>query len=602
MSRLASALPPTGRPALGSRLLPFRSGLYRSGLTYGFLLGLSHRSGLTYRFLLSLSLTFLTTAPSWAASPPRGVSMHPWSLELPGAPAAVIPADLDGDRRMDLVVVVNVSEWTQKEVQDSSQMSQVKGLLDAMTIIPAIDDRREIRVFLARAEGGYRALPPFPLPLSVLGMEAGPPGAPVLALTDEGVSALRLGPGETLRLEPLIADPPVLAGTGNFVTKLGLMHDLDGDGIPDLVLPARDGLAIYMGTPTGLASKPVARLPVPGEAYASAEELRHAYPLPEVADVDGDGRPDLVFQDPEHLWERVWVIRNAGGGRFLPAVEIPLTKDAKDDKNDKSDKSTKKSKAPKGAKGRWAERPVFFGDVDGDGVAELVTSQRVDGEAKGMRAEIRQANEPLNRYRFYHLDRKLEIAAQPYLTLDAKGYAFEGEQLAGGLQDLNGDHRLDFLTVTLDLSIWKAMRVLVTKSLSLTVDFHVWCQDTGGRFHAVPGLDLAGHLRFNINDLKMNQLALFAGDFDGDGRADFVQLGRGKEVSIHLGRPDCSFPTRPDYLLKLREEPKDVALVQVRDLDGDGRADLMVVEPRSPTEPGLAPPVRLDLYLSGGRQ
>jgi hypothetical protein len=116
----------------------------------------------------------------------------------------------------------------------------------------------------------------------------------------------------------------------------------------------------------------------------------------------------------------------------------------------------------------------------------------------------------------------------------------------------------------------------------------------------VTGLDLAGHFRFNLNDLKINQLALFAGDFNGDGRADFVQLGRGKEVSIHFGRSDCSFPSRPDYTLTLREEAKDVALVQVRDLDGDGRADLMIVQPRAPSEPALAPPVRLDLYLSGG--
>jgi hypothetical protein len=520
-------------------------------------------------------------AVAGTAAAGRGLGFHLWSVELPGPPVEVIAADVDGDGRKDLVVVVNVSEWTQKEVQNSSEMSQVKGLVDAMTVIPAIDDRREVRVFLGRPDGGYRALAPMVLPVSVLAMEAGPAGTPVIALTDEGVSALRMGPGETVRLEPLIADPPVLAGSGTFVSKMGLMHDVDGDGILDLLLPARDGLAVYLGTAAGLSTKAAARLPVPGEAYSSADELRHGYPLPEVADADGDGRPDLVFQDPEHLWERVWVVRNAGGGRFLPAVEVALP-------------------ARAAAAGQHAEKAVFFGDVDGDGIAEVVTSQDVNPKAKGMRAEIHQANEPLNRYRFYHLDRELKVAAQPYLTMDAPGYAFEGEELAGGLQDLNGDRRLDLLTVTLDLSVWKAMRVLVTKSLNLKLDFHVWCQEKTGGFRAVNGLDLAGHFRINLNDLKMNQLALFAGDFDGDGRADFVQLGRGKEVSVHLGRPDCSFPADPDYVLKLRDEPKDIALVQVRDLDGDGRADVMIVDPRPPAEPGLAPPMRLDLYLSGG--
>jgi len=500
---------------------------------------------------------------------------------------------------VDLAVVVNVSDWTQKEVQDGSEMSQVKGLLDAMTVIPAIDDGRELRVFLARAEGGYRALPPLPLPLSVLGMEAGPPGAPVLALTDEGVSVLRLGPGDQLRLEPLIADPPVLAGTGSFISKLGLVHDLDGDGIPDLVLPARDGLAIYLGTPAGLSAKPAARLPVPGEELTSTGGLRHSYPLPEVADVDGDGRPDLVFHDPEHGLERVWVIRNAGGGRFLPVLEIALGDRFKEGAGSREAKAGGKRTGGKPAKAA-PERPVFFGDLDGDGVAELVTSQNIDAPAKGMRDGIKQANEPLNRYRFYHLDRELGLAAQPYLTLDAKGYAFEGEELAGGLQDLNGDRRLDFLTVTLDLSVWKAMRVLVTKSLALTVDFHVWCQEKDGGFRLVKGLDLAGTFRFDLDDLRVSQLSLFSGDFDGDGRADFIQIGRGRRVTIHRGRPDCSFPAQPDMAFDLREEPRDLSLVRIRDLDGDGRSDLLIITPRRAAEEGFAPPVRLDLYLSGG--
>ena len=52
--------------------------------------------------------------------------------------------------------------------------------------------------------------------------------------------------------------------------------------------------------------------------------------------------------------------------------------------------------------------------------------------------------------------------------------------------------------------------------------------------------------------------------------------------------------------LKLREEPQHLGLLRVRDLDGDGRSDLMVVEPRPSPERGVTAPARLDLYLSGG--
>ena len=40
--------------------------------------------------------------------------------------------------------------------------------------------------------------------------------------------------------------------------------------------------------------------------------------------------------------------------------------------------------------------------------------------------------------------------------------------------------------------------------------------------------------------------------------------------------------------------------MQVSDFDADGLTDLLVIQPQKVTEPGVTPPVRLDLYLSGG--
>ena len=75
-------------------------------------------------------------------------------------------------------------------------------------------------------------------------------------------------------------------------------------------------------------------------------------------------------------------------------------------------------------------------------------------------------------------------------------------------------------------------------------------------------------------------------------------MGRGKKVTLHLGREHCSYPPTPDLELKLREEPKNLALVQVRDLDGDGLSDLLIVQPQGGSTSVESSPVRLDLYLS----
>src|SRR4029079_14129399 len=88
----------------------------------------------------------------------------------------------------------------------------------------------------------------------------------------------------------------------------------------------------------------------------------------------------------------------------------------------------------------------------------------------------------------------------------------------------------DLVTATMDLGVTKLLGSLATKRLTVGLDFHVWCQEKGGGFRGMKGLALSGTFRIDLNALRVSQLSLFSGDFDGDGRADFVQIGRGKRV------------------------------------------------------------------------
>ena len=152
-----------------------------------------------------LLLALPATAP--VAAPREKLALHHVTLDLPGPPAKVMPADLNGDGRTDLVVVVAYTEI--EEIGEDT----IENLVQISQVIPALFDRREVRAYLAQPDGSYEFVgPPLLLPRSVLHLEPGPDPTALVALTDEGISMLRSDVargGAVLRFEPVIEGCPV---------------------------------------------------------------------------------------------------------------------------------------------------------------------------------------------------------------------------------------------------------------------------------------------------------------------------------------------------------------------------------------------------------
>jgi hypothetical protein len=524
------------------------------------------------------------------------------SLDLPGPPARVLPWDLNGDGRQDLVVVVaytEIEEVGEDFIEDLVQISRV---------IPTLFDRREVRAYLAVDDGGYElAGAPLELPLRVLHMEVGAAGLGVIALTDDGIAQLRFDSdpaGEiTMRLEPAIADPPLLARTRRFYADLELVHDLDGDGIEDVLLPGSEAPTVYLGNASGLSTTPTQRIRLPLIADREGERTHRSYPLPEVVEVNGDSLPDLVFAGLEYDRAPIDVYLGSGGGRFRPLRQKPL--DCHDRQSDLRLGVDDPEAWP------WPRGLTAFGDLNGDGRAEVVTSiEKPRGDS--WRKEMKDAKKPIQTFGFHELGDDLTVDADPYFEMKVIGHSMEGslgddDDESGSpfefeqFIDLDGDGREDLITVTLDFSIFQVVKIMATKKIGIGLNFHVYAQQADGSFREVPDLDLSEKLKFDLNDLKIGRFAQFAGDFDGDGRQDFVHLGRGKLITVHRGQPGCVYPKDPDLAIELEEEPARLDLVRIEDLDGDGRADIRITRPLPIGDPDVTAPVRLELYLSGGQ-
>jgi hypothetical protein len=596
--------------------------------------------------VLLLAAGFASAGPLTAS--PAKLALRHQRLELPGVPVLSVAVDLDRDGRRDLAVVVASTSWGEVGIEEPMQVDDEGTFVDVLTVVPTVLDRRELLLFLGAAPGagaigsaGYAAEPVrLELPSSVHAVAAGPPAAPLVAWTDDGIAEIVLASAATpdgqitqeLTLVPRIAARTIFTGSSSFLAKSGLIDDLDGDGDPDLFVPVAGGLEVHLATPEGLQEVAASLVAPPddepaapdaGAPAAPAAPADHRDPgkaserglrrgreivteilLPQVLDLNGDRRPDLLFRDPERDGDGVRVRLNLGEGRFgrtfdplpgwslaaAPGVHVPADEE---------------DKAP-------SREVVWLGDLDGDGPAEVVTSQEIPNVKDSMRAELAEAKRPHARIRVHALGADGRWDPAPKAEFTVEGYVFEGGgrgdedddgegggfSFPSGVRDLDGDGRLDLVALTLDFSLFEAMRVLTTKSIKLGLDFGIYHQGEGLSFRPVTGLDLAGELRLRLDSLALGQLSSFAGDFDGDGRADFVQLGRGRKVTIHRGQPGARYAPEPDLVVTLEREPLDVALVAVADLDGDGRSDLSVTQPIGGKAIGAR--AALELYLSGG--
>lgn len=554
--------------------------------------------------------------------------LHHFSITVGGPPVTLLPADLNSDGRLDLLVATAFTSWGQRATESTKEVGG--RMVEEMEVIPTLTDRRELQLWLALPDGSYAAAAPAqPLPPSVLAFAAGPSREPVLALTDAGVAGVRYtGPREdpALRFEPLIRERPVMAGMGSLLPCYDFTADVDGDGELDLLFPAVDGLAIHLGADGRVDGEAATRIHLPGDTTGKDGVVWRFFPLPSIEDVDGDEWPDLVILhqtsgralvnvEGQSGPQAISVLRGLGQGRFRAPEEIVLSgptrlpqPTAADGQLNPGGESMAPGSGPSGG-GDPANQPLlpgslaFFGDLDGDGRAELVTWAQQDRPGEGMRQALKNAKRPRMTHRFYRVDENLHVAPQPYQELSTQGHPFASftfrDRSSSGFLDLDGDGRRDLVTLDLEFSLWQIPKVLLTRSIGVGLSFHVWLQETGGSFHQVRENRLEGKLKIDLSRAKLDQMAQFSGDFDGDGRLDFVHLG-GRRIGIHRGQAGARYPVQPDAIVILDAKPEDPGLIQIRDLDGDRRSDLVVITLLEPDDVGVTRPTRLDFYMTAG--
>ncbi len=207
------------------------------------------------------------------------------------------------------------------------------------------------------------------------------------------------------------------------------------------------------------------------------------------------------------------------------------------------------------------EEVELIRDFDGDGILDLLTDRSI---SEGV----------FDRSSEYHL----------YLGRrdgDALLYPREpdGSIASGGIQfdplavDVDGDGRLDLATPSTRLGLGRVISALVTGRIS--VDLDVYRMRANGVYREDSDYQTQFKVEFDLKTGQMRYPAIAIADFGGDGPADLLLQGDDDVLNLYPGTgKDELFGKKGDSLtLPL---PSNGQMVEARDLNDDGRADLLV--------------------------
>jgi hypothetical protein len=271
--------------------------------------------------------------------------------------------------------------------------------------------------------------------------------------------------------------------------------------------------------------------------------LYFEHPRVDVADVDGDGRGDLVVSNRHEIL--VFLGREAGGFGSKPDQRHILRRLSESDL----------------VRATGSAR-VDARDWNGDGRADLLVSTTKGGL---LRAETRTT---------LHVNRggtwDVQKADQ---TFDV-----EGGWAATTFEDVDGDAKLEFIEVRLSLQTLELVELLLTRSIDPELRLYRSAQATP--FEAKPAHAHTLSLGVSFETQRTIGFLPTLRDLNSDGRLDLIAPGGGSQLEIRLGAPGPAFEPRA-----IRQRFDTTGSIRFGDLDGDGLLDFLIHDPRHPGTP-----------------
>jgi gliding motility-associated-like protein len=309
--------------------------------------------------------------------------------------------------------------------------------------------------------------------------------------------------------------PQFTLGIGTITSAIAL-NDLDGDGKPDLVVAsvAGNNVSIFRNISTG-GSLTAASFAAPVSFAAGSGPTSIA-----IGDLDGDGKPDIVVADANG--NTVAILRNTATSGAITASSFA---------------------APVTFATGSQPRSVAMGDLDGDGKPDLVLANNGNQTLSVLRNTATSG-----------VINSSSFAAQVAFGTGANPFSV-------AIGDLDGDGKPDLAVANASGNTVSVLRntatsgVITASSFAAKVDF--------------------------ATGFAPESIAI--GDLDGDGKPDLAVINNGSNsISVLRNTSSVGAITSGSFAAKVDfatgSTPKSIA---IGDLDGDGKPDLVTANSNS---------------------
>lgn len=358
-----------------------------------------------------------------------------------------------------------------------------------------------------------------------------------------------------LRLDGFSATPAPVADTESLYrgrsfaelsATIDFARDVTGDGVAELLIQDFDGMHVHGGERYALRS--TLQLPSIRRGYDRVVTYRPV----RIAAAAGPTGPELVSIRGNEL--AVFATGGPGFGAMpdIAPIELGLSEEREIEAYYNGYDNIDQSQFE-------LREPELLHDINADSLPDLITLQTVS----------RGVFDKESIYRI-HLARResgrLTFAPEPDAILSGRGYQF-------GIQaETLGEDRLALVSPSVRIGLRAIIGALFSRSVTLQIAIHT--PDAMGDYVEEPSTVVKSKVRFDFGSGQVEFPTIEFGDLDGDGHSDLVLKTGGDELVWRRNRGDGQFD-RDDRELDL-VAPADGTAVHTVDMDGDGRAEVIV--------------------------